>query len=390
MTSPMTMAGRNMQCDAPLAIAPNDTSSFTATTPTAEDTINDVLLRLGYGFYQPETIVSFLGRNENLAGKTSSGVDIFAKWFNVAHAYGAGSIRRTTEFARFTDQVTFKWLRWPHSLGYDEQAGVHLFEWLRAAQTGAQLADDGELDGELAHEIGAALGELHEAVPDGESEITRTPLLLPPVDYFNGVPLDFFIESSGGLLHVWHLLQGDEALHAAVIQLRKKETDVIAVPIHGDIRLDQILVSEGVTYIADWEEFRLGDPARDVGGFVGEWLFRSVLNITRPDSAVAADHDELSHEVILARGTQQINEVRPTLASFWKGYEEARPSEDYRQLKSRAVAFAGWHLFDRILAAVEWQSELSALYRASAGIGRNAILHPDRFVQLLGLGEGMC
>ncbi len=53
------------------------------------------------------------------------------------------------------------------------------------------------------------------------------------------------------------------------------------------MRLDQFLLTDTAFYVpTTGEEFRLGDPARDVGAYVGEWLpHRAVLR----DSAQETD-----------------------------------------------------------------------------------------------------
>ncbi|MDW6064936.1 hypothetical protein SAZ11_52485 [Streptomyces sp. FXJ1.4098] len=170
-------------------------------------------------------------------------------------------------------------------------------------------------------------------------------------------------------------------------------------PAHGDLRLDQFLLHGDELHLCDWEEFRLADPARDIGGFVGQWLFRAAtLMFTEfepdpPDSADnaadaadAAGADGGTHAPLVRGGADQLDAVRPLVAAFWRGYRGARPAAD-PGLAERAVAYAGWHLFDRVLATATHSARLTAVQRGTAGLGRGALLAPARFVDVLGLGD---
>ncbi|WP_188316966.1 class V lanthionine synthetase subunit LxmK [Solihabitans fulvus] len=353
------------------------------------DAVNELLERLGHGPFRQETVVFLPGRNENIAGTTTSGVDVFAKRIVARSGAQPTVIGRALAFDRFMRSARFTYLRSPTTLGYDEHERIVLFQWISNASTGAELVDDGGFDTTLARQLGAALGELHGAESE-DPHLIKGSAVFPSVRHLTGIPLEYFLECSGGLLHAWRLLQSDPALVTALTKLLESEASAVGVPVHGDLRLDQILVVGGAVHIADWEEFRIGDAARDLGALVGEWLFRSILGIGRSSADDVGDLAELSHDLILERGVQRIHEARPILSSFWSGYTHLRPSDDGRELSVRAVAFAGWHLFDRVLATAEQRSDLTPLLRAIAGVGRNALLHPENFVEVLGLGRGPC
>jgi hypothetical protein len=145
-----------------------------------------------------------------------------------------------------------------------------------------------------------------------------------------------------------------------------------------------VLVTDGVTYLNDWEEFRLGDPARDVGGFAGEWLYRAVLGLPPETDDRLTPVVEATDAEIVERGVRELTRLRPRIRSFWSGYRTARPTVD-PELAERATAFAGWHLLDRLFAVAVERPRLLAVQRAAAGVGRTALLAPDRFTTTLGL-----
>ncbi len=144
---------------------------------------------------------------------------------------------------------------------------------------------------------------------------------------------------------------------------------VVRVPVHGDLRLDQFLLGDTTLHLNDWEEFRLGDPARDVGAYAGEWLHRAVLRIPaqETDDAFSA---VLTHEEVVARGSEELTRVLPLISAFHRGYREGGGPED-DGLVVRATSYAGWHLIDRLIASTR-ESGLgcrpsSGRRRASAG-----------------------
>src|SRR5699024_11547597 len=84
---------------------------------------------------------------------------------------------------------------------------------------------------------------------------------LPPISNA-AIPLDLVEGSTMGQLDLWRIIQSDlelgEGLNALV------STDSPLTPVHGDLRTDQIFYSNNDIWIIDWEDFHLGDPARDL------------------------------------------------------------------------------------------------------------------------------
>lgn len=338
--------------------------------PDAE--IAEFVRQRGYGEFVSDTVVTYPGRNPNMAGRTTSGTDVFAKRTVGPH---------TGHGARLEDlgpALTWHHLRWPAVLAADPDRRIHLTRWVGDARTAADAVTAGEFPDALAHALGAALGELHAArfTPD---HLDRRPLPMPSVRVFSALSAAQYLESSGGLIELWRILQGDDHLKEAVANLRKDEKAAPQVPIHADLRLDQILVADGELLVTDWEEFRYGDAARDLGTTVGEFLHRSVVGIAAEEIDTAGADDE-----IVARGVRNLQEALPTLEAFTRGYRAVRPGRD-RDLARRAVAFAGWHLLDRVMAAAAYGAELTPVHRAAVGVGRTALARPAAYVGVLGL-----
>ncbi len=260
------------------------------------------------------------------------------------------------------------------------------FEFVDGARSGADLLLTAEWDDDLAHHAGLAIGELHAMGAHAGSDspwaaADRTTPLMPSAELMAGLPVRVYAACSAAELQAWSLLQHDPVLAEAVQRLLRPQDQAALTPAHCDFRLEQLFVAAGRLYLCDWEEFRIADPARDVGSFAGEWLHYAVMTMT----ASEADAESLSHGEIVRQIADSIERLRPRITAFWAGYCSARPVAD-RDLAIRAAAFAGWHMFDRMLAIARRSARLRALDRAAAGIGRTILLAPASFAETLGLG----
>jgi hypothetical protein len=212
------------------------------------------------------------------------------------------------------------------------------------------------------------------------SRLDRTTPRLPSAELLDGLPRGVYAACSAAELQAWGLMQRDRPLTDAIRLLLMRQSQALGTPAHCDLRLEQVLLGGDTLYLCDWEEFRVADPARDVGSFAGEWLHQAITTMAASDG----DADALSHAEILRRITAGIERERPRIVAFWAGYRHARPAGDL-DLAVRAAAFAGWHMFDRMLAVARRFARLRAIDRAAAGVGRTILLSPAAHAQTLGL-----
>jgi aminoglycoside phosphotransferase (APT) family kinase protein len=307
------------------------------------------------------------GRNRSWAGSTSAGRRVFVKQVT------AGSRLRRT--AAFEEAMQSAGLPSPRPLGACKVHLVSVSELVEDATSGADLAHADEFDTALAATAGEIVARLHSLPPTATSDSSRPPL--PDPDLLDALPLATYLRSSNAELSFWRLVQSDSTIAGAVARLVADSDRAPHVPAHCDLRLDQFLRSGGRLLLTDGEEFRLADPARDIGSFAGEWLFRSVAGLP-----AELDDDTTEAEVVEA-AAQRLAERRPIVASFWSAYTGVR--EPGPGLAARATAFAGWHLLDRAVAGAAHTSRLSPPLRAAMGVGRQALAAPGRFATTIGL-----
>ncbi|GAA2816771.1 class V lanthionine synthetase subunit LxmK [Crossiella cryophila] len=354
--------------------------------------VNVLLTRLGLGTLGTEDTETFPGRNDNWAGTTSAGHPVFVKKLDQHNGSPADRLRRTLDFQRLTEHRPQPHLATIACHGWDEEHGLVVFERIPQARSGAELMVEESFGADLGLVAGQALGSLHgNEIPAG-LELDTTVPPMPAAELAHGLPAEVFDQSSFAELTCWRLLQQDADLAAAIRRLRQAEAAAERVPAHCDLRLDQFLFAGDRLHLTDWEEFRLADPARDLGSFTGEWLYRSILDIvtTRGDTGVLGEISfadiTLTPAEVIGRGVRKFERLRPVVVAFWAGYREIRPAPA-AGLAARAAAFAGWHLWDRMIAGAALSPQLGAVARAAAGVGRTVLLSPKSFVDTLGLGE---
>ncbi|MFG2310757.1 class V lanthionine synthetase subunit LxmK [Streptomyces sp. NPDC048566] len=358
-------------------LTPADLSDFPA--------VQELLSGLGLGVLTDGSLSAYPGRNDNWVGTTTRGTPVFVKHIGGEPSESLRRFRRVVSFEKAVATAPGAAFPRPRLIGSDETARLLVFDLVADSSSGSDLAARDAFGADLAREAGRMVASVHALRPAGPADIDDTPPPLPPLGHLRALPWALYTRASAGALEAWRLMQGDAALCEALHGLRRDEARAPHAPIHGDLRLDQFLTAPGSPMLlTDWEEFRRGDPARDLGGFAGEWLFRAVLQV--PAALPQASGTPVSHTEIVAAGTAELARVTPLVAAFHHGYTAVRPdaAADDPDLLRRATAFAGWHLLDRLLATAERSARLGAAERAAAGIGRTALLSPDAFVSVLG------
>lgn len=346
--------------------------------PTAAGRLRAALAVVDLPGARPEQARPRMGRNENWVVPTDTG-PVFVKVFPDGPD-AAVRFRRAVLLER-----TFpagRPVRRPRCRGTADRPRVMVFDHLDG-ETAAARAAKGSFTHADAVRVGSQLGRLHTTDVPG---LDPTPYEPPGVQALDALPIESMLESTAAELEVWRLLQGDPDLLDAVRRQRTGEAAAPSVPIHGDLRLDQVLLSGGQPYLTDWEDLRAGDPARDIGTWAGEWFHRAAVAIVPggPPTAGAEADLALSHREILDRGARELAARRPMVEGFLHGYRYAGGAYDTATAE-RAAMVAGWHLVDRLIAGAGERAGLGVLSRAAAGIGRAALVRPATAVAALGL-----
>ncbi|MGW0366644.1 class V lanthionine synthetase subunit LxmK [Streptomyces sp. NPDC002990] len=347
--------------------------------------VTELLQQLGLGSFVPDGLTAFGGRNDNWAGTTTSGDQVFVKTVVRAPDGSSRELDRTLAYEDLVGRLPAdSALRSPAHLGTHRAAALSAYRLLSGARSGSEVALDGDFDEALCRAAGRAVATLHGLDTSG-TDVDAGEAPLPPLGWLEAFPWSAVQERSMAQIAAWKLVQDDAEVVSALRLLRDREKAAPRTPAHCDLRFDQFIHHEGTLYLCDWEEFRIADPARDVGAFIGEWLFQATYSVFAPtgDPGAPALGLDLTHEEIVERGSASLRRHIPRVAAFWQGYLECRVPD--AGLAERAVGFAGWHMYDRLIATAQAHAILNPVARAAAGIGRVLLLNPSGAVSTLRL-----
>jgi hypothetical protein len=348
----------------------------------AEPSVAPFLDGLGLGAFVPGTLQSFGGRNDNWAGTTTTGAQVFVKRVQRGQDPGPDRFTRSVSFETMARRTGAATPAAPACLGWDDDNGLIAFELIADARPANEMAMAGEFDARLGRLAGRITGRLH-SMASGTGELDTSPPVPPDLGWLTALPWEVLPQVTMAELEALRIMQNDAEVVAALRRMRAAEAEAPPVPIHGDLRLDQFLVHQGSLYLTDWEEFRLGDPARDLGTVVGECLHRAILAIVERSGGPIDSDAALTPREVVTLATEQLRRQRPVIEAYCAGYREIRPID--RDLAVRSASFAGWHMFDRLYASGQQRSRLSSLHRAAAGVGRTVLLDPAGAAGRLGL-----
>ncbi|MDZ7914509.1 MAG: phosphotransferase [Rhodococcus sp. (in: high G+C Gram-positive bacteria)] len=337
----------------------------------------------GLGVLEASDRHSFYGRNETLAGITSRGDRLFAKRF--LGDTDAERFQRTL----IAESLCGQGFTTPRIIATDPGNSLIVFEQIVGARSGLELSVE---KGALTHDQARRCGQLTAAIHNIDSvSVTPHPHPTWRLIGITEVTLDRYLGATAAELAVWRLLHADMELARSIDTLLRD--GVSDVPIHGDLRFDQFLFSDEDTHILDLEDLQLGDRARDLGSMVGEWLYYAIAEVP---SLLTDESEEpnVTREQVSEVAAAQFESAKPLVRAYIDGYRgranrlDASDADHCRPLPERVAAFAGWHLWDRMIALAGSMTSVSPVARAAAGIGRSLVLEPGLHAHSLGI-EGL-
>ncbi|PPI56823.1 phosphotransferase [Rathayibacter toxicus] len=319
------------------------------------------------------TIVRHPGRNTATSGKLLDGRSFFAK-----QIYGSGSKDRYDRSILGSNLTAG--IATPRLIGSDDTSKILVFEWIE--DTGTKFSQVERIfDREWL--IGALhiVGEIH-SIDLSTGEIVD--FISPNPDVTAHISAETYSEATAGELEVYQILHSDSLMQQELQALRndEKESREGNVFIHGDLRVDQFVGTTDGLQIVDLEESRRGDPARDLGSLLGDYLHRILINIpSRELSSCRALSEEITDADVIEAGVKALEResiaIRDGISIYAKTRRDFYLSHDFLD---RSFRFSGWHMYDRAFAIAQSSNAIPAPYLAAAGIGRSLIASPGLLV----------
>jgi aminoglycoside phosphotransferase (APT) family kinase protein len=271
----------------------------------------------------------------------------------------------------------------PTPILYDRTRGALVLDAAPHAQDLARRHARGRFSHTLARQAGRGLALLH-SVPRAAMDGLGGP------DHALGVrlhrlDLDTLHTLSPAAIELIRIIQGLEELCASLDELaasRRRES-----VIHGDVRWENCLAwrsGESNRWsrlqLIDWELCGAGDPAVDIGAFLGEYLraWLQSIPITDPQDPGR----------LLAHARAPLRVIRPALRAFWDAYtrHSSEPATGLSRRLRRAIPFTAVHLLRAALEEAQALDELHARVLYLLPLGDNILRRPEEAsAYLLGL-----
>lgn len=340
-------------------------------------------------------ITSSTRRNRNLRVTSSDSGNYLIKQPNDPEFEDANSLRWEAAFYSFCQQepaVSAVRSMMPRVVYADQDKAMLVLELLRDTLPiwryyRQQTAADFPL--EAAALVGRSLGILHHtfSTPDllEDSRLSFLHRKIPWVMRLNRPSPDVLGSVSQASYKIIEILQTYEGLSQHIDEACKLWQPQSLI--HGDIRLDNILVKQSDEkdnakgdhlYLVDWELVQIGDPAWDLAGALQDFIFFWVLSMP---------HD-VSPEKMASEARYPLPILQTALRSLWRGYceEQKLAPAEARGLMRRAVCFSALRLIQTAYEAASHFHFMPPPSVLTFQVGANILSAPEEAQsQLYGL-----
>jgi aminoglycoside phosphotransferase (APT) family kinase protein len=193
------------------------------------------------------------------------------------------------------------------------------------------LMRDRKLERAHARTAGTVLAHLHNRAisQDGRSATTR-----PHTLALNRPHFSLLRNLSPANMRLLEPVQRDLDLSAGLDGLRADWRPEVLI--HGDAKLDNIIVSPGAFVLVDWELATLGDPRWDVGT-----LISSILSAWIASMPVAHGADPV---LVADQAWLPTSQVQAGARGVWHAYARARALDPQGSFRDEMIAYCGGRL----------------------------------------------
>ena len=268
----------------------------------------------------------------------------------------------------------------PRVVAHDPAEQVLVLEAAPGARDLVRHHARGRFSRALAAEAGRSLARLHALGPGALGGVAAPRPAAPP----HRPDLDELRTLSGAAIELTRIVQRSGELCADLDELLSGPPPALAV-VHGDVRWGNCIALRRGTrgwdglQLVDWERCAAGDPAVDVGAFIGEYLRAWIGSMP-----VADPRDP---GVLRGRAQIPMRRLRPAVQAFWTAYAGHRPESPLAagETLRRSLRFAGARLLVTALEGAQAVSELRPGLLALLPLSRNVLRRPDQAAALLEL-----
>ena len=225
---------------------------------------------------------------------------------------------------------------------------------------------------ELEHSkvAGAALAHLHNRHIPANSYSMRIP---PYTLELNRPHYTLLRNLSPANERLLEAIQNDEELSAGLDGLRANWTPTSLI--HGDAKLDNMVVAPHAFLLVDWELAIVGDPRWDVGTVFSSLLSSWIASMPMAHGA--------NLELMTRQAWLPFSAVAAAARPFWLTYATTRGLDPSRGFLEQATSYCGGRLVQTAYEYMQHAPRLTANAIHMIQLAANILKDPSRAVQLL-------
>jgi tRNA A-37 threonylcarbamoyl transferase component Bud32 len=220
----------------------------------------------------------------------------------------------------------------PRKISFDPELGLLVIELIPNGRSLHEvLMQSGKMEPGHARTLGVVLAGIHNRVTPDWSEHD----ILPPYTLGLNTPHYTLLNYlSPANLRLLEAIQNDEVLSAGMDDLRANWQPTAFI--HGDAKLDNIVVAPDAFLLVDWELATVGDPRWDVGSVFSSFLSNWIASMPM---AHGARHDLMAREARLP-----LDKLQAASRRFWHAYATTSGLDLSGRFRDEATAYCGGRL----------------------------------------------
>lgn len=252
----------------------------------------------------------------------------------------------------------------PRKLWFDPNLSLLVSELI---PHGMSLHDMVHRNSSLARTHAGTIGVVLAGLHDRDLPQERAPFAKPPHSVqWNRPHVSILRNVSPANIRLLEAVQNERRLSDGLDALQNswQATSIV----HGDVKMDNLVVVPDGLVLVDWEIASLGDPRWDVGSVFANLLSTWVASMPMAYGA--------SHDLMVREAWFSINDVQVASTLFWDSYTQARRKQLPTDFLSGSLAYCSARLVQTAYEYMQYANRLTANVIYTIQIAANLISNP--------------
>jgi aminoglycoside phosphotransferase (APT) family kinase protein len=218
--------------------------------------------------------------------------------------------------------------------------------------------------------VGRAFARLHNRpVPPRALKLRRAPMTF----HWNRPPSSLLKNIAPANVRLLAAIQADSVFSDGLDRLQRDWQATTLI--HGDAKLDNIVIVPGEVFLVDWELATVGDPRWDVATIFSSFLSSWIATMPMAHG--------MNIDSMTSRSRIPLAEMQSCATSFWDAYARARGMDSPDRFLQRALAYCGARLVQTAYEYMQYANRLTANAVYLIQMAANLVREPRRGIGLM-------